>query len=126
MGVFENRAQDARVTLAGQGTERAITGSEIDFGKEGSKIWVAILEGPGMWHSIEVSPKDVRKIMPLDWTVSVTRVSSSRSKFSMEGIPHGSFGRARASAARPREAVDRTAPSLMRSVAAVSATLRSR
>lgn len=44
----------------------------------------------------------------------------------MGGMPHGSFGRARASASRPREAVDRTAPSLMRSVAAVSATLMSK
>ena len=45
MSVFENRAQDVRVTLAGKGDERAITGSEIDFGKKGSKIWVAVLEG---------------------------------------------------------------------------------
>ena len=56
MGVFENRNQDVRVTLAGKGNARAITGSEIDFGKKGSKIWVAVLEGPGMWHSIDVGP----------------------------------------------------------------------
>ena len=56
MGVFENRDQDVRVTLSGQGAKRAITGSEIDFGKKGSKIWVAVLEGPGMWHAVEVSP----------------------------------------------------------------------
>src|SRR5207302_6009024 len=47
MSVFENRAQDVRVTLAGKGDDRAITGSEIDFGKKGSKIWVAVLEGAG-------------------------------------------------------------------------------
>ncbi|MBI3821565.1 MAG: hypothetical protein HY289_02685 [Planctomycetes bacterium] len=67
MGVFENRNQDVRVTLAGKGNERAITGSEIEFGKKGSKIWVAILEGPGMWHSLDVAPADAKKIMPLDW-----------------------------------------------------------
>src|SRR5262249_40045179 len=44
MSVFENRSQDVRVTLAGKGDERAITGSETDFGKRGSKIWVALLE----------------------------------------------------------------------------------
>jgi hypothetical protein len=67
MGVFENRNQDVRVTLAGKGDSRAITGSEIDFGKKGSKIWVAVLEGPGMWHSIDVGPADAKKIIPLDW-----------------------------------------------------------
>jgi hypothetical protein len=67
MAVFENRAQDVRVTIAGTGADRAITGSEIDFGKKGSKIWVAVLEGPGMWHSIDVTPADIKKIMPLDW-----------------------------------------------------------
>src|SRR6266851_6554417 len=54
MAVFENRAQDVRVTLAGQGVERAITGSEIEFGKKGSKIWIAVLEGVGMWHAVDV------------------------------------------------------------------------
>jgi hypothetical protein len=69
MGVFENRAQDVRVTLAGKGAERAITGSEIDFGKPGSKIWVAVLEGGGIWHSIDVGSADVKKILPLEWTM---------------------------------------------------------
>src|SRR5262249_12617632 len=67
MGVFENRAQDVRVTLAGKGDERAITGSEMDFGKKGSKIWVAVLEGPGMWHTVEVGMANVKQIVPLDW-----------------------------------------------------------
>ncbi len=67
MGVFENRNQDVRVTLAGTGNARAITGSEIDFGKKGSKIWVAVLEGAGMWHTLDVSPADAAKIIPLDW-----------------------------------------------------------
>jgi hypothetical protein len=69
MAVFENRAQDVRVTLGGEGADRAITGSEIDFGKKGSKIWVAIIEGPGIWHSIDVTPADVKKILPLDWNM---------------------------------------------------------
>jgi hypothetical protein len=67
MSVFENRAQDVRVTLAGKGDAREITGSEIDFGKKGSKIWVAVLDGPGIWHSIDVGAADAGKIMPLEW-----------------------------------------------------------
>jgi hypothetical protein len=69
MGVFENRAQDVRVTLAGKDVGRAITGSEIAFGKLGSKIWVAVLEGAGMWHTVDVSPADAKKVLPLAWTM---------------------------------------------------------
>jgi hypothetical protein len=67
MSVFENRDEDVRLTLGGKNGERAITGSEIDFGKKGNKIWVAVLEGPGIWHSIDVHPADAKKILPLDW-----------------------------------------------------------
>jgi hypothetical protein len=67
MTVFENRAQDVRVALAGSGAERAITGSEIAFGKKGSKIWVAVIEGPGIWYSLDVAPADAKKILPLEW-----------------------------------------------------------
>jgi hypothetical protein len=69
MSVFENRAQDVSVTLAGTGDERAITGSEIEFGKKGSKIWVAVLEGAGLWHSIDVRPADAKRVVPLEWTM---------------------------------------------------------
>jgi hypothetical protein len=72
MGVFEHREQDVRVTLEGKGDQRAITGSEIDFGKKGSKIWVAVLEGTGMWHTIDVTTADVKKIMPLEWKMPFT------------------------------------------------------
>jgi len=67
MSVFENRAQDVRVTLTGKGDEREITGSEIEFGKKGSKIWVAVIEGAGIWHSINVTAADAKKVIPLDW-----------------------------------------------------------
>jgi hypothetical protein len=67
MGVFENRDQDVRVTLSGKGDERSITGSEISFGRKGSKIWVSVLETPGMWHSIDVGDADKEKIIPLEW-----------------------------------------------------------
>ena len=67
MGVFENRAQEVRVTLAGKGEQRAITGSEIEFGKQGNRIWLAVLEGAGMWHSIDVGAADAKKILPLQW-----------------------------------------------------------
>src|SRR5208283_3777302 len=67
MAVFENRAQDVRVMLAGKGDERAITGSEIAFGKKDSKVWVAVLEGPGTWHALDVQAADANRVLPLDW-----------------------------------------------------------
>lgn len=69
MGVFENRDQDVRVTMTGKGDERSISGSEIAYGPKGRKIWISVLEGPGMWHSIDVGPDDRKKIIPLEWTM---------------------------------------------------------
>ncbi len=66
VSVFENREQDVRVTLSGEGDRRAVTGTEIDFGK-GKKIWVALLEGAGIWHGAEVKAEDAKKVVPLDW-----------------------------------------------------------
>jgi hypothetical protein len=72
MSVFENRAQDVRVMLAGKGEARRLTGSEIDFGKKGNKIWLAVLEGAGMWHALDVSPADAQKVLPLGWKMPFT------------------------------------------------------
>jgi hypothetical protein len=66
MDVFENRDQEVQVTAAGRGAERSITGSEIRFGK-GRKIWVAVLEGPGLWLSRDLGPDDAKKVIPLGW-----------------------------------------------------------
>lgn len=66
MGVFQNRDQEVRATVAGSGDTRAITGSEIDFGK-GGKIWVAALDAPGIWHAREIAEEDAKMVLPLDW-----------------------------------------------------------
>ncbi len=69
MAAFENRDQDVRVTLAGEGGQRLLTGSEILFGREKkNKMWVALIEGPGVWFTREVRPDEGGKILPLDWT----------------------------------------------------------
>jgi hypothetical protein len=67
MGVFENRSQDITVTLAGAGTSRMINGSEVGF--ESKKIWVAVLEAPGIWHAREISPAETGKVVDLGWTM---------------------------------------------------------
>jgi hypothetical protein len=65
MCVFENRQQDVKLTLAGTGSQRLVTGSEIGF--EGKKIWVGLLEAPRIWHTLDLATADTGKILPLGW-----------------------------------------------------------
>ena len=60
--VFESREQDVRLTL----DRGAISGSEIAFGK-GKRIWVALLEAPGIWHAIDVKKGNGKETLPLEW-----------------------------------------------------------
>jgi hypothetical protein len=64
--VFENRDQDVQVTFSGQDDQRTVTGSLIDFGK-GRKVWVALLEAPHIWHTLQVADHDTGQIKRLDW-----------------------------------------------------------
>jgi hypothetical protein len=63
--VFENRQQDVKVTLGGEGGQRHVTGSEIGF--EGKKVWVALLEAPQIWHTRDLKSADTGKVLQLDW-----------------------------------------------------------
>jgi hypothetical protein len=67
MCVFENRQQDVKLALSGQGDQRKITGSEIEF--EGKSIWVAVLSAPHIWHSLDLKIDDAGSIIPLRWTM---------------------------------------------------------
>jgi hypothetical protein len=63
--VFENRKQDVVAALAGAKEQRLIMGSEIPF--ESKKIWVALLDAPGVWHTHDVNSDDAGKTVSLDW-----------------------------------------------------------
>jgi hypothetical protein len=65
MCVFENRQQDVKVTLTGEGEQRQVAGSEIGF--EGKKVWVALMEAPRIWAVRDLKAADTDKIVPLDW-----------------------------------------------------------
>ncbi|MGA2066007.1 MAG: carbohydrate binding domain-containing protein [Thermoguttaceae bacterium] len=67
MTVAGNRGRDAQIDLAGEGTERLIRRSRMDYGPKG-KIWVAVIAGSGVWHARDVSPREAGKVLPLDWT----------------------------------------------------------
>ncbi len=67
VAVFEDRQQDVRVTLSGEGEGREVTGTEIDFGG-GKRIWLALLEAPGIWHALDLAgDEDAKKAIPLEW-----------------------------------------------------------
>ena len=66
LAVWNQREEDIQVTLAGQGGSRAIQASEIPYGAKGN-VFVALLEGPGIWHSHDVSKADADKVIPLEW-----------------------------------------------------------
>jgi len=66
MTVSSSRDEDVRVTLAGQGPQRAFAASRIAYGKDG-KVWVAVLEAPGVWHRRDVAREETGKTVGLDW-----------------------------------------------------------
>lgn len=79
MCVFENRQHDVRLTLAGDGAKRIVTGTEIGFEKK--KVWVALMVGPQLWHEVDIQAAQVGKVVPLSWSMPYTaqwRVDFSR------------------------------------------------
>ena len=70
MTVADSREQDARVTLSGKDAERLINRSEVYYGS--GKVWVAVLEAPGIWHQRDIARDETNKIIPLDWTRSLS------------------------------------------------------
>lgn len=85
--VSESREQESRITLAGDREQRLITGSEIAFGGK-KKIWLALLEGAQIWHSIDLKKEDAQKVIPLEWKmpfVAQWRVDFSRPNDLVDG-----------------------------------------
>jgi len=66
MSVWNVAEQDVRVTVSGEGKERVIESSEIPYGKKG-RVWVAVLEGPSVWHTRDVAKGEAGKTVRLDW-----------------------------------------------------------
>jgi hypothetical protein len=65
--VFENRQQDVKLSLSGPAGQRTVAASEVGF--EGKKVWVAVLDGPKLWHAREIATGDTGKVLPLDWSL---------------------------------------------------------
>ena len=66
MCVWPSSRQQAAALISGEGTQRAIQGSEIDCAA-GKSLWIAVLEGPAIWHQQAVSAGEAPREMVLDW-----------------------------------------------------------
>lgn len=70
MSVTTSRDEDARIELSGprnDQNQRRVIRSSLLFGQQG-KIFVAIIEGPGIWHERDVAKTEATRIVPLDWS----------------------------------------------------------
>jgi hypothetical protein len=67
MAVWNGRDADARAALGGAGADRRIEQTAVAYGKDG-KVWVAVLEGEGIWHRRDVARGDAGQVVRLDWT----------------------------------------------------------
>ena len=66
MAVRQSRADDMRIALSGRDAERVIGASEIPYGKDRC-IWVAVMEGEGIWHARDIARNERGKALRLDW-----------------------------------------------------------
>ena len=65
MCVWQSRKQEA-VAVSSAGRQPALTGCEVQAMK-GKSIWVAVLEGPNVWHERAISAADADAEVTLDW-----------------------------------------------------------
>ena len=62
--------QAVKVTLAGEGEKRAITGTEVAYKKDRRmSVWVGVLAAPGIWHQKKIGDLNAVKDVKLDWTI---------------------------------------------------------
>ena len=66
MGIWKSNEAEVRATVAPGHGSREIRSSRIAFGRDGT-IWVAVLEGPGVWFVEEIGRDDAGKVTRLDW-----------------------------------------------------------
>ena len=64
--IWNQREEDVQVEVAGEGAAKAIRASRIPYGTKGG-VYVAVLEGPAIWHRHDVAKADAGRAIRLDW-----------------------------------------------------------
>jgi hypothetical protein len=67
LAVWNRRDEDVQVALANRDEGRVVQASEVPYGPGGA-IFVALLEGHGIWHHREVTSAEAGRIVRLDWS----------------------------------------------------------
>ncbi len=68
--IWPSSRQNADLLLTGAGAAgagRAIAGYEIDLPSAG-RLWIAVMEGPGIWHAHRMTDQKAGAELALDWT----------------------------------------------------------
>jgi len=66
MCVWKSSERNADLVLAGSGGSRTISGCEVEC-REGESVWVAVLEGAGIWHDRAVAAGNEGLDIILGW-----------------------------------------------------------
>ncbi len=66
MPVWKKRGDDVRVNLTETKEKRRIVDAEIPY-VEGGAIWIALMEGQGIWHVRDVTKADTNRETRLTW-----------------------------------------------------------
>ena len=77
MAVANHRTDDARIELSAGQNGRLVRSSRMTYGK-GGKIWVAVLQAPGVWHQHNVTKEEAGKILAAGLDCPVFRPVASR------------------------------------------------
>jgi hypothetical protein len=64
--VWKSSRQNVDLLLSGEGTARGISGYEIDLPAE-SRLWIAVMEGAGIWHAHALGDANKTAEMALEW-----------------------------------------------------------
>lgn len=71
LAVWDHREEYVQVSVAGEARSKVVQASRIPYGTTGS-IYVAVLEGPTVWHRHEVAKADADHVIRLDWKAPYT------------------------------------------------------
>lgn len=67
---WRSAEQAVKVTLAGEGEKRVITGVEVACKKDRRmNVWVSVLAAPGIWHQRKIGDLNAVKDVKLDWQI---------------------------------------------------------
>jgi hypothetical protein len=64
--IWPSSRQNVDLLMAGETSARTISGYEIDV-PEGSRLWIAVMEGAGVWHARRIADQKLGDELALEW-----------------------------------------------------------